>query len=1275
VTARRRGDGAGWDGGVPADRLGELFHEPLLAGYVDRDTRFVARDWAAERIDAALGAPECRVVLVVGEPGAGKTGLLAWLARRHPEWLRYFIRRDQQSPLTSGDARSFLIAVGHQLAARRPQSFRLDRLEVVVRQEVGSVAAGGRAVGVHAKDLIASPFYATAIMVDQTVRELGGDLVGVEADRVVADPWLLEVETLQRLALVGPAGVLSDLDPDERVVVLVDAVDELRYRPGSSEGSILDWLATCPLPPNLRIVVASRPDDRLLARLRAARPGELRELVLDPDALETRRDLDLFVERLAAEPTIAAALADRGIPAARFRSGAAARAAGNFQYAVALARAIDAAIEHASGRRSRLRGPLAGRPAGQDANGELDRLLRLEGVPAGLSELYAFFLALLRDAVEGERVEVDALGRPGWAPAWPAVYQPLLAVLAVAKAPLGAATLRRLTGVRVPERWLADALERLGQFLLRDEGRYRLYHASLAEFLTAPSTRDLHPDCFLDPAEWHARIVDLAVAGHRDDGWLDADPYLHAHLAAHAVAVGRLDTLLDDAGFLVAADPDGLLDTLRLVGTASGSRARRVVGGARHRLRGRPPGERAASLELAARQQGEAALAERLGGLSLARPWRVPWAAWHRPYPHRVVGRHDRAVRALAVGRLDDHAVAVTADENGGVCAWDLDTATRLWGPVQVPGILVAGVSVARDGDIPVAVAACSGAGERTTVLVLDLASGSRLRSLEADPHADGLAAAEVGGRLLVALRSGGPVRILDVETGAAAGPDLQASEERVQTAMATADLDGRPVLVHGLIRAGGIALDVWDLATGTPARAPLACGSYRPGYDIAAVAAGGLGGRAVVAAAINDDDYRMTVQLWDLAAGKRLAASQMATGTPAPVVAVGEAGARPVVVVDALGDLVRVLDPADRLRRVADLSGHSGGVTALAVGEVGGVPAVISAADDGTVRVWDVPDGSAGDAGIGPDEWVASLATGTVGGRDLVVSGSADLANVGSRKGRVRVWDAADGGLTLEVVAGHDGWVTAVALLADRRPPVIATAGWDGTAAAWNLADGSPLAPEIHGDNYTEPGWPPDPRGDVFAVAVGQLDGQPVVAVGGFGVVVLDLEHRRQLGERLGEAWPQALALGAADGHTVVASDQHVWEVTAEGSRQLERPPSRVIGEGMRKLTVGRFDGRLAVAAATDRHEVVVWDSADPRRRVRLRPHAGEVTAVAFGLDPRRPRILTGGKDGVVRWWRPSGRLAAAIDVGAEVTALAALPGARVAVGCKPGLLLLQLM
>ena len=76
-------------------------------------------------------------------------------------------------------------------------------------------------------------------------------------------------------------------------------------------------------------------------------------------------------------------------------------------------------------------------------------------------------------------------------------------------------------------------------------------------------------------------------------------------------------------------------------------------------------------------------------------------------------------------------------------------------------------------------------------------------------------------------------------------------------TAVAAAELDGRPVIISG---SGDGTVRVWDLATGTPIGEP----AHRPRRACNAVAVGELDGRPVIISGGDDG----TVRVWDLATG-----------------------------------------------------------------------------------------------------------------------------------------------------------------------------------------------------------------------------------------------------------------------------------------------------------------------------------------------------------------------------------------------------------------------
>jgi AAA ATPase domain len=76
-VARPGGAGAGGPGQQDRSRA-DLFAKSLIASYVD-DPRFVPRDWLLGRVQEALDRPQARFVLLTGEPGSGKSALMAHL--------------------------------------------------------------------------------------------------------------------------------------------------------------------------------------------------------------------------------------------------------------------------------------------------------------------------------------------------------------------------------------------------------------------------------------------------------------------------------------------------------------------------------------------------------------------------------------------------------------------------------------------------------------------------------------------------------------------------------------------------------------------------------------------------------------------------------------------------------------------------------------------------------------------------------------------------------------------------------------------------------------------------------------------------------------------------------------------------------------------------------------------------------------------------------------------------------------------------------------------
>jgi hypothetical protein len=519
----------------------DLFQESVVSVYVDAP-RYLERPWLEVQAAGTLARSDCRFLLVTAEPGAGKSAFMAGLARRHPHWPRYFIRRDQLSPFGNVGVRDFLLTIGLQLAASFPAAFQRQQLRMVIEQRVGSLEGGAEAVGAQVDRLLASPFYQVVLEIHQQVQAAGGKLTGLRVGEWVSDPHLIPLSDLLAMALIDPGRALLNLQPDLRLVILVDALDELRYH---SEGvQFLSWLEALPaLPANLSFLLTSRDDPALLANLRSSQQQSLIEMPLSAESPQVQEELQRYARSLAQEPPLAALLAGESQQQA-FVERAVVRSNGNLGFLDALGRALDSALAQGDEPGAR-------------------RLLSLQSVPAGLDALHAHLLRQVWEAVREERVEMrdPASGETFYLRAWAALYQKILGVLAAAFEPLSLDQIRSFGGLSALAAELPSGMQRLAQFCDLVSGRYRLYHASLVEFLTAESTRQ-DPntlDLYVDAATWHARIAGFFwPSGDRPVGER-LDSYGLNHLAPH-LSLGddrRLLQLPDQGWMRRRFDADG----------------------------------------------------------------------------------------------------------------------------------------------------------------------------------------------------------------------------------------------------------------------------------------------------------------------------------------------------------------------------------------------------------------------------------------------------------------------------------------------------------------------------------------------------------------------------------------------------------------------------------------------------------------------------------------------------------------------------------------------
>ncbi|NYV73776.1 caspase family protein [Streptomyces sp. UH6] len=484
----------------------------------------------------------------------------------------------------------------------------------------------------------ADPGSGKSAVLGRLVREGHAD-VSVNAHHLTLETVVGRLAAAADVQATTPVALFTALAARDRPFrVVVDSLDEAGPGGDKAEARRIAWELLRPLAAVncVRLLVGSRRE--LLPHLGDRPPV----IDLDDDAYTEDTDAAEYVEKI---------LRDRGAPyagrpeVARLVSGEVARRAGR---CFLVARMTAGAL---------LRSPVidVGVPGWteqlpSDVGGAFEAYL--QRVPAARQQTTA---ALLTTLVFGEG---EGLPRKIW--------------VRVAA---------RLSGLALVEADVDTLLEEDGSYLarVRVDGVwvFRAYHQALTDYVKdrALRGRDLADiqECFVDTL--------LELVPERD--WSRAHPYVRRHLATHAAGGGVLDDLIEDAAYVLEAEPSTLLPAVRhAVRRMTLSMA---VERYLYLLGDEDPArlDRAALLAFVARGYGEHPLAreaERLSS-SMARLCVEP----REITPHRVVGRHagdGYSVSFLSHGwRIRDvvlpdgrRAVFALSPRDSVVHAWLIDS-------------------------------------------------------------------------------------------------------------------------------------------------------------------------------------------------------------------------------------------------------------------------------------------------------------------------------------------------------------------------------------------------------------------------------------------------------------------------------------------------------------------------------------------------------------------------------------------------------------------------
>ncbi|MHC2842898.1 WD40 repeat domain-containing protein [Bradyrhizobium diazoefficiens] len=452
--------------------------------------------------------------------------------------------------------------------------------------------------------------------------ESGGTMTAVLIDRL--ELGTLSDELSFDRVCVQPLKKLYDGGYGEPMLLLVDALDEAQTYAGVTLPYLLARLAD--LPPSVRIMATTRDDPQVLKLFRGIKPFDL---IRDADAGVD--DVQTYSEgRLAQLATV--------------------QLASRQDFAVKLAKQADGIFLYAS----MMLDDLLAQPPSRLP----DLATRL--LPDGLSGLYQEFLNR-----ELGRHEKD----------WFDLYEPLLGLIAVAQG--DGLTSEQLT--TISGRDIRAALRACKQYIVGElpEGPFQLFHKSLVDFLFEDKQNiDFH----IDARQWHKKITDYYWARF-SCRWTDCDAYGADFLLLHAIGSENstyTDRLIEDAEFLVVAEPDSVMEALQYVRSERARSMALAYGHVAHLLRNCTIGERRSYLGMSLLQNGISHFPNAsISDPKTSAPWLPAWTDCIPAIRYFRIG-HDEAISAIASGYLGDRACVVSGDVDGQVRVSDILTGATI---------------------------------------------------------------------------------------------------------------------------------------------------------------------------------------------------------------------------------------------------------------------------------------------------------------------------------------------------------------------------------------------------------------------------------------------------------------------------------------------------------------------------------------------------------------------------------------------------------------------
>ncbi len=1142
-----------------------------FSDYMARKRRaFVGREWLFEEIDLWRFEAEERALLITGDPGAGKSSIVAQLVHANP----------------GGQVIGYHCCQSNELETLRPARF------------VQSLAA-----------MLASrlPSYAEQLEIP-TVKEALTD------KRCEVDPGGAFLE-----GVIQPLHKLPA--PEEGVrYLLVDALDEALGHAGNT--NIIDILASRleRLPAWLRVVATTRNEPAVIQRLSGLRAKSI--TASDPRNLE---DLGVYVRLRLEDPALAERLIASRTTADVAVEQISRKSAGNFLYAV---NALDGIA-----RDFYAFDDLESLPRGLDGLylEFFRRIFGREGSPT-TEAIYAKaspLLQVLASAIEPlSRAELAAASGLDPDEDLPRLLRQLAQLLTPRNRPNGEETIAFYHKSIID--WLVAKPEVNAFAVSRTKGRARLAdfaRTALATNKAAPCwyVRRHAVEHFLESGDWDSATValsDLEFIGARAIA-----QELSAMLGDYAEAMNllpegeterqresarqaELDRYAREMGEYAAAWArirEGSkktkpplprpIESVRIWSAEeNAAEIRRItetpnrydlVKAFRHFI-----ATNSAALETHSQNKGFVAnlaqnkapagpvheagfrLLAPLQDLKLIRQF--PSEAIYNPlHPCRaVLEGHTDSIESVALSA--DGRIAVSGSSDNTLRVWNLESSDCLK-VLEGHSDSVTCLALSADGRLAV-----SGSRDKT-LRVWNLSSGKCLKVLEGHFRSVTSLALSADGRCIVSASLDATLRVWDLESSDC----LKVLEGHTGSINSIAlSADGR-LAISG---SGDRTLRVWNLESGECIK--VLKGHTDDIYSLALSADGRL--------AISGSRFS-TLLLWDLHSGKCLKTLE---GHNRSIISVALSDNGRLAVSGSRDSTLRLwnLESGECLKV---LEGHTQWVNSVTLSADGRI--AISGSSDKTLRVWGLESSECHKIPDGHTNSVISLVL-SADGR-LVASGSFDNS--------LRLWNL-ESSECLKILEGHIDGMTSLALSADGRFAI--SGGNDTTLRLWDLESGDCIK-VLNGHAAT-----------VRSIAL-SADGRHAVSISRDTTLrIWDLESGECLKILEGHGVSASCLALNADGRLAVSGGGsmdktlRVWRLeSGDCLKVLEGHAG-----GISSLSLSA-DGRLAVSGSRDK-TLRVWDLESGDCIKVLEGHTNSVNSLVLSADGRH--AVSSSSDNTLRLW-----------------------------------------